>query len=306
MVLYHAGLARRPIVYLLVHSVAPLLPLVLAWLAIVVLRRRQPTEERLHLWIGLGFGLFSYLSQAKGYSYQRYPLLAFLLALMSMDFVAELHRRGVTRALGIAGLALGGLFLVPVSTAMAVDYDWKDLGTVGMLEKDLEGLGPAELAGGVQCVDSIAGCTNVLYRMKLDEPSYVLYDEFLFGSDSVWAVEQNREKFWRDIQRSPPEVIVVTERLFPSGPDDYQKLSRWPQFHAYLEEQYSLYIQRKPDHALRWWSRSEIPAGYRIYLRKSVDAKPDLPTGTEDRRDAGGPRAFGVNLPCRSGIQTEV
>jgi hypothetical protein len=270
MLLYHAALARRSIGYLLLHSASPLLPLLAVWLLILVLLRRPPTWVTAHLWIGLGFGLFSYLSQGKGYSYQRYPVLAFLLLLMSLDFTAtsSAWERRPLRLLGFAALAFGGFFLAPASTAMASHYDGKDLGTVGMIEKDLESLPPGATTGGVQCVDSIAGCTNALYRLKLVERSSVFYDEFLFGPASEPAVEQNREKFWRDIQQSPPSVIVVTAPLFPSGPDNYEKLSLWPQFDSYLKERYTLYAQRTPSRAVRWWSRSEIPPGYRIYLRK--------------------------------------
>jgi hypothetical protein len=267
MLVYHARLARQPVGYLLLHSFSPLLPLVLAWFALVALRRKQVTWEGVYLWIALGFGLLSYLSQAKGYSYQRYPFLAFLLLIMSIDLVAALREKGVARVLAITGLAFGAFFLGPISTAMAGRYDWRDLGTVGMLEEDLTNLGQAQLSGGVQCVDSVSGCTNVLYRMKLTEPSAVFYDEFLFGPESVPAIRENRQKFLRDLQRNPPAVVVVTDRLFPQGSGHYEKLSLWPQFDAYLSQRYFIYLQRKPERAVRWWSRPEIPAGYRIYLR---------------------------------------
>jgi hypothetical protein len=273
MLAYHASLARQSVGYLLLHSFSPLMPLVAIWLVLAALRRAPPatekmTWEKMHLWVGLTFGLSSYLLQAKGYSYQRYPVLAFLLLLMAIDFSATLKEQGVVRFLGIGGLVFGGIFLAPVSAAMAARYDYGNLGMVAELESDLKGLSSAKLSGGVQCIDSIAGCTNVLYRMKLPETSYVFYDEFLFGPDSVRAVEQNREKFWSDIQRNPPEVIIVSDRLFPDGPDDYQQLFRWPQFNSYLQAEYALYIQRDPGAGLHWGGRTEFPAGYRIYLRK--------------------------------------
>jgi len=268
MLAYHAGLARRSLSYLLLHSFSPLLPLVAVWCVVAALRRVPLTWEKMHLWVGLAFGLSSYLLQAKGYSYQRYPFLAFLVLLMAIDLAAALREQGVVRVLGAAGLALGALFLAPVSAEMAARYDYRNLGMVGELESDLKGLGAARLSGGVQCVDSIAGCTNALYRMKLPEASYVFYDEFLFGPGSVRAVEENRERFWSDLQRNPPEVIIVSDRLFPDGPDGYQKLSRWPQFNAYLEGEYTVYLQRGSGAAVRWGGRVESPSGYRIYLKR--------------------------------------
>jgi hypothetical protein len=112
--------------------------------------------------------------------------------------------------------------------------------------------------------------------MKLEEPSKIFYDEFLFGPDSAPAVELNRRKLMSDLLLKPPAVIVVTDRLFPSGPDNYEKLSRWPQFKRYLDQQYFLCSQRAPTQPVRWWSRPEVPAGYRIYLRKSA-AQPAVP-----------------------------
>ncbi len=67
---------------------------------------------------------------------------------------------------------------------------------------------------------------------------------FSFGPDSVEAARQKREKFLRDIQARPPRVIIVTDRLFPSGPDNYQKLSLWPRFDALLRDDYFVYVQR--------------------------------------------------------------
>jgi hypothetical protein len=274
MVSYHTSLARRPFGYLLLHSMAPLMPLAVVWLIVLSTRRSRPNWERLHLWLALGFGLASYVFQAKGYSYQRYPFLAFLLLLIAIDFVAVWNSRkngkGVAHVLAIAGLAYGALFLAPVSTAMALHYDGKDLGNVGMLQQDLTSLGAARLAGGIQCVDSIDGCTNVLYRMRLSETSKTLYDEYLFGPDSVSAVRENREKFWSDLQHSPPAVIVVTGRSFFNGSAAYQKLSQWPEFDRYLHQNYSICMERTPTQPVRWWSKPEIPVGYRIYLRNQV------------------------------------
>ncbi len=276
MVRYHASLARRPMPYLALHSFSPAMPLLLLLLLTAFLQRRRIAWESACLLIGLAVGLLSYVSQGKVYAYQRYPFLAFLLLIMSLQFSAALKAKGVLRYLGIAGFAFGSFVLAPVSTAMAIRYDWKDTGTVGMLQEDLGKLGAQELSGGVQCVDSISGCTNALYLMKLEEPSKIFYDEFLFGPDSAPAVELNRRKLMSDLLLKPPAVIVVTDRLFPSGPDNYEKLSRWPQFKRYLDQQYFLCSQRAPTQPVRWWSRPEVPAGYRIYLRKSA-AQPAVP-----------------------------
>jgi len=271
MVAYHAQLGRRGAGYLLLHSFSPLMPLLLGWLFLLAVRPKRPDRcpnwERIHLAVALGIGLLSYLSQGKGYPYQRYPFLAFLLLLLAIDFAAALRERGLTRVVGAGTLAYGVLILATVSAYKAGQADGANLGTVGLLRQDLQALPPADLSGGVQCIDSIVGCTNVLYRMRLVETSLVFYDEFLFGPATMPAVRENRDRFWKDLQRKPPKVIVVTAPLFPDGPDNYAKLALWPQFDSYLRQRYSLLLQRTPNAPVKWWSRIEVPSGYRIYIR---------------------------------------
>ena len=86
LALYYSGLGHRPLGFLLLHSVSPLLPLVLLWLAVLALHRPQLDGERVALGCGALFGLGSYLVQARGFPYYRYTLLIFLLPLMAVDF----------------------------------------------------------------------------------------------------------------------------------------------------------------------------------------------------------------------------
>ena len=64
LVLYYSGLGHRPLGFLLLHSVSPLLPLVLLWLAVLALHRPKLDWERVALGCGAFFGLVSYLVQA--------------------------------------------------------------------------------------------------------------------------------------------------------------------------------------------------------------------------------------------------
>ncbi len=88
IVRYHAGLGHRPMAYLVTHAVAPVGVMVGVWLvcwAALGLRRGWVEGER---WLLLGCaaaGWVSYVAQAKGFSYQRYPFLVFLLVVMVGD-----------------------------------------------------------------------------------------------------------------------------------------------------------------------------------------------------------------------------
>jgi hypothetical protein len=294
LVLYYSGLGHRPLGFLLLHSISPLLPMVLLWLAVLALRRPRPSMngeraeldwERVALGCGALFGLVSYLVQARGFPYYRYTLLAFLLPLMALDFTRALNAQPVakpfelpvesrstdprTRAglvLAIIALSVGGFFLAPQSAVLIHRYRWWEMDFIRSLERNLDALGGERLSGHIQCIDTISGCGNVLYRMRLEPADGLLVDFPLFGADSVPFVRQTRERFFSAMNASPPQVLVVSSALYVDGPGDYRKLDRWPAFQSFLADDYTLETEWRPSRTARWWSREETPAGYRIYV----------------------------------------
>jgi hypothetical protein len=278
---YYASLAHRPFGYLLLHSFSPLMPLVALWLVLLAVTAfsRQTTSrdwngwERAALVAALVFGLAGYIGQRKGFAYQRYPFLVFLLLVMGIDFAIAVRKRGMPRLLGAAGLIVGALVIAPMSTYIAGTFDWRNQEFITMLQTDLNHLGGSDLSGHVQCIDSISGCNNTLYDMRLVQQTGVLSDFLLFGPANLPVIQQTRTAFWDDIHRMPPHVIVVTSWLHTSGPDNFRKLDLWPEFKDYLGQNYSLYAERTPPHMVRWESRTLPPRSYRIYLLKEPTAK---------------------------------
>ncbi|HEX4006982.1 MAG TPA: hypothetical protein VHX60_12475 [Acidobacteriaceae bacterium] len=276
---YYARLDNRPLGYLLLHSVSPLMPLVVLWLLMLAVRRaqtpraeRKPDWERVALWLGLALGMFSYVSQRKGFPYHRYPTLAFLLLLMGLEFSEALRRRGVLRVCGVVGLAAGALIIAPVSTYKISTYDWRHDELFGMLEGDLEKQGGPALSGHVQCLDTYSGCINALYRMDLAESTGFLVDFYFWAPRQTPVTEEMRARFWTAIQQNPPRVFVVMKQDFPNGPDTFGKLQRWPEFDAYLQEHYTLAADRMAQHWVKRESRAYPPTGYRIYVRNDDPA----------------------------------
>lgn len=280
---YYASLGGRPWDYLLMHSVAPLMPLVILWVILgagsLLVHRGWPswaqpwsdeTWERAALLLGAAIMLAGYMAQRKGLPYHRYPLLVLLLPLIGMDLTRALRQRGFQLGLGIAGIGFGTFFLVPQSIVLVHRYDWRHPEFISMLQQDLIRLGGSDLSGRVQCVDSVAGCNKTLYRMRLVTTSGVLSDFLLFGPEQNPTIREARAKFLPTLQATPPEVIVVSSRLFPGGPDHFRKLDRWPAFREFLAAQYQLCIERTPPDKVRWWSRTEQPPSYRIYVLKSL------------------------------------
>jgi len=277
---YYASLGHRPLGYLLLHSLSPLLPVVLLWLALLALCSRQQKKtpfdwERVALLSGAAFGLISYIIQARGLPYYRYPFLAFLLPLIAIDLTRILEtplretagiRPRAAFGLAIVALAVGGLFLAPQSALHIHRFRWWDTGLTAALEQDLDAIGGPALSGHVQCIDSVSGCGATLYRMRLVQSTGVLSDFLLFGPDNVPVVRQTRAQFAHVVLTNPPWVIVVTSHLHIDGPERYEKLARWPMFNDLLATRYVLARQWTPPHTVRWWDREELPAGYRIYV----------------------------------------
>ncbi len=269
---YYASLGHRPLSFLLLHSISPLLPLVLIWIALIAIQRPRLNWERAALLCGVGFGLISYVVQARGYPYYRYPLLVFLLPLMALDFTVALRTASTKlapaiRCLALAGLVTGALIIAPISTFLIHRYE-THADFISSLQLNLEALGGSKLSGHIQCIDSISGCGTTLYKMRLIQSTGVLSDFLLFGPDTTPIVHTTREQFSQAITANPPQVIVVTGWLHIDGPGNYMKLEKWPEFADYLSRNYSLKTDWTPSRPDHWWSRQQWPDGYRIYVLK--------------------------------------
>ena len=275
LVLYYASLGHKPLGFLLLHSISPLMPLVLLWLLVLALLRPQVDWERALLLTGVAFGLLSYILQARGFPYYRYPLLAFLLPIMALDFTeamplprAATLRRKCVAILAVIALGVGGLFLAPQSAILIHRYRWWEADFNTTLEQNLNRLGGQRLSGQIQCIDSISGCDTTLYKMQLLPATGILLDFPLFGEDRLPVVQQARAHFRKAVFQKPPEVIIVTSALYVDGPGDYQKLARWPELTTFLARDYTLDTDWHPTRTLRWWSREEFGPSYKIYVRK--------------------------------------
>ena len=291
---YYASLGHRPLSYILVHSVSPVLLMVYIWLVVQVLlffaHRRQVdwvrNWERTTLLASAVFALVDCILQARALPYYRYPLLAFLLPLMGLDLNRAVHRfvlgstpdlnpimRRSISGLAIAALAFGGFIVAPQSAVLIHRYRWRETDFITSLEQNLNALGGSALSGHIQCIDSVSGCPAVLYQMRLEPVSGALGDYILFGPDTVPIVRQTRQQFAQDIFSNPPQVIVVSSHLHfgtPEYAENFEKLARWPDLVNFLATRYTLLTEWHPIRQALWWSRPEMPAGYRIYVLRTA------------------------------------
>lgn len=209
--------------------------------------------------VGLAFGMASYWGQGKGMHYHRYPLLAFLLLWIGMEFSAALRGTGFVRVAGLAGVTYG-MVLAPLYIHEVPRKDWSPAYVNG-LTADLDHLGGSALSGKVLCLSTQAECDTALYRMRLVQSTGLFYDFLIFGPGDKPAIQSARKRFVSQLEGNPPQVIVVNIDLYPLT-DGYVKLDKWPFFRQYLDDHYALYADR------------DYPPGqsgnmaYRIYVRK--------------------------------------
>ena len=285
LVLYYSGLGHRPLGFLLLHSISPLLPLILLWLAVLALHRPQLDWERAALGCGALFGLVSYLVQARGFPYYRYTLLIFLLPLMAVDFTraaqtqlsdlwratAHIRRTKAARWLALAALSFGGFVLAPQSAVLVHRYRWWEtrLHHFAPAEPRRSGRRSGSPATSSASTPSPAAATSSTACGSNPRPA-CSSDFLLFGPDDVPIIRQTREQFSAAVLANPPQVIVVTSPLHIDGPGDYRKLDRWPAFESFLADDYTLQTEWSPTRTARWWSREETPASYRIYVLRTA------------------------------------
>jgi hypothetical protein len=276
---YHLHLWSQKKSWLIFHTISSVtLPLVLLWLPVALRQKRWKTWEGAALYCGMAFGILSFIVQAKGFPYHRYPSEAFLLLLSGVDFATVLRNDVFTASMRLKVAAICGLgfgvFVIGVGSArLALRYDWRDHEYDSMLQNDLRHLGGAQLSGQIQCLDMASGCLDTLLGMSLVQSTGTLYDCYMLWPAKSPDEEYYRERFWRAIITKPPRVFVVNDKTcapvtFDDGP--YGKLARWPKFAQYLADNYILYADRVPPHRI-WWARDPSrPVGYRIYVKKGT------------------------------------
>lgn len=297
---FYAGLGHRSSWYVFQHSLSPLVPLVAAWVLVLILLRVshggiKTSVERTLLLSGAAFGLLNCMVQARALPYYRYPLLIFLLPLIAFDLDQivfrrpnpEMHAgprfRKTISAISVAALAFGSLLLAPQSALLIHRYRWRHLDMQDSLQNDLRALGGSSLSGHIHCLDTNSGCITVLYRMRLEPASGILSDMFLFDGAPKFpgvtpVVQQTRAAFWSALRTQPPDVLVVTSPLYLGNLDDFKKLQRWPALEDLLSARYELRTEWRPSRKERWWSREEFPASYRIYVLRGRGGRPDTET----------------------------
>jgi hypothetical protein len=254
----HARLGFPGVGFLISHCLT--LPLIiLALLGIVSMRMtssQQRNPERELLLLGIAVGIIGYFVQLKGYPYHRYPSVACLLLLVFMEFAAAAKQKGPSFWIGAVGLAYG-VILAPFYLVRAVHRSWPNE-MENSLTRDLKTVGGDSLNGKIQCIDSVSGCSRVLYDRRLVQSTGVMYDEFFFIANPPSDLIRRRDQFLRELEEREPKIIIVTPDSFPAKTAN-TKLLLWPAFDTFLSNCYDEVSDRSFTHGALGED------GYRLY-----------------------------------------
>lgn len=270
---HYAGVDPAPLGRIAYRLLPPAIVLLLP--AGVFLSFRQPTWVRWERWsilLGAAFGAFSFLLQRKGYFYHRYTVLAFVLLWLSVELSGALRESLIPARVAVATLLCITLFVVPLfSYRIARTPSQDTYATLATyLERDLTGLGGNQLQHQVECLDLVFGCLSALYHLGLVGNTSSTGDLLYFLPSDAPVVLHYRNLFWQSLQTRPPNIIVLSNEWY-SEKDTFNKINAWPEFARYLDNHYTVAIQRTfgPDGPpLPISPPDPRQPSYRIYVRR--------------------------------------
>ena len=227
-----------------------------------ILQRPWRSTERVFVTLGVGCGISTYLLQAKGWPYQRSVIFVFLFLWVVMVLEKVLDARPKWARI-MASLLILPIAALPVLLLALERVSQYPVDTMESLQRDLIAMGGADLSGHVQCLDMAgASCINVLFRLHLVQSTGLIYDSYVFPERDAPVTEAIQNRFLSKISAAPPQVIVLSEQIWPGDRLGYYELGRWPAFQSFLQDRYLLERQ--------YSTPSKRIAGYRIYaLRQS-------------------------------------
>ncbi|HEV2646730.1 MAG TPA: hypothetical protein VGU46_10225 [Acidobacteriaceae bacterium] len=259
LVPYYAGLQRVPYARLVLRAFIPRLVLPGAF-AVFLLARSWRNWEHLFLAAATLAAAMLYVVQGKGWSYHRYPEVAFASLWAMVELGRALHSDRREQIVAAATLVVTLFVSVPqiMNTVKVTTYPDTVL---QHLQQDLNRLGGSALSGKVQCLDMTMGsCINVLYRMQLVQSTGFIYDFYLFPEHNTPLTAALQTRFLNQITSNPPQVIVLSSHTWPGDFQGYGHTAYFPALTTLLAQKYRL----DTDFHTPW----DASFGYRIYALK--------------------------------------
>ncbi|HKO20157.1 MAG TPA: glycosyltransferase family 39 protein [Acidobacteriaceae bacterium] len=248
--------------YLIRNSLPrPFLFILPASIVLALANRGQSNWEIWAVRVGVLLGALAYFVQRKGYTYHRYPFMAFVLLWFGLECAVAMKAVTWRRTLGALSTAVAVLLVLPPKVNELRHERHNANPFADQLQVDLRHLGGSALQGRVQCLDLATGCYSALYRLGLVQSTGFIGDLPLFAPDDGHIVSYSRTLFWNQIHENPPKVIVLSSEWFGTT-YSFDKLDAWPQFRDYLNSAYTVYT----SHSFGSFDNNVL--AYRIYVLK--------------------------------------
>ncbi len=257
----HGMLAHETLWALLRHSVAPI-AVVFGLAAVLLLRSKRKDTEMKLLLFGVVCGLLSFLAQSKGFPYQRYPFLLLGLVVIGRVVAGALGERGLTLAVGALLVVVSGLWLAPTYAATVRSYD-ASAPFEQALGGDLTARGAVN--GSVQCLDTVGGCINTLYDLRLVQSTGFLYDCYAYEGTDQRAY---RDRFLNALEAARPRTIVFSSQFCLEQRYGFERIDRWPELENFIAKNYRMDGGWQARTTVRWWHQRETPPGYEVFTRR--------------------------------------
>jgi hypothetical protein len=259
----HAGIAHKTAWFLLVHSVSPVGLLIVGGLVLGAYGGAMREAHSRVLLYGAGCGLISYLVQAKGFPYQRYPFLLFAI-LLTFRFVSRaLGAWRGTQIIAASSLILVSLGFAIHFASMVSGFDTTSPFNAALADDlTLRHAGQGE----VQCLDTVGGCIATLYNLRLTQSTGYLYDCYAYEGSTA-ARNLYRSAFLTALEAAHPKYLVLTSQFCLSATGNINRIHSWPGLNQFVEACYRPDGVWQTEKSLRWWNRPEMPPSYEIYRR---------------------------------------
>jgi hypothetical protein len=260
----HRGLAEKTLGFLLVHSVEPVSVLFLICILLLGMQKCILSEENKLLLFGAFCGLASFVAQGKGFAYQRYPFLGLILLVMFGVLAKGLESSRLEQLVAAGALAFTCFWWMPHFAQTVRSYD-HEAPFQQALAGSLTSLHAVD--DQVQCLDTVGGCVNVLYDLRLVQSTGYLYDCYAYVGRPA-AQSAYRNAFLDQIEVRKPRYMVLTSEFCLAAQGDPGRVARWPGLASLLARDYREGPTWKPTQLVRWWNQPEEPSSYTIFVRK--------------------------------------
>ncbi|PYP92090.1 MAG: hypothetical protein DMG65_05575 [Candidatus Angelobacter sp. Gp1-AA117] len=234
--------------------IQPLLLLIIAsGLLLTQKREGWLNQESGLVWLGSLCGLGCFLAQAKGWTYQLDPFMAFAGVWCGIAVATLMRdRRAMIRLALSLVLALWVVVWIPtfIRHTSTGRYDRKN---AHLLESEISKLRAEGRNNGIQVMDTSQGAVLALYDLKLVQSTGFLYDFYFYQFPDQPYVRQLRLRFLKELDAARPDLLVISNQSWPDPRLGYTRLDQWPDFRNSLAENYKLEVET---------------LGYKIYVRR--------------------------------------